>query len=117
MAQGTTIAVHVVVALCDIVNQGIVPVPAALGNGQDTRSNLYWGAPYGIRTHLTRNAGWTAATDLRPRDPRILERRVFRADLRRDGRIVPVYLIAIPASIGGISTNRKQLPPAPHPSA
>jgi hypothetical protein len=94
VAQGAPIVVHVVVALCDNVNQGIVPVPAALGNGQDPRSNLYWGALYGIRTHLTRTAGWTAVTDLRPRDPRILERRVFRADLRRDGRIVPVYLIA-----------------------
>ncbi|MGC6431949.1 MAG: hypothetical protein ACON5F_12965 [Jejuia sp.] len=36
--------IHVYVALCDNINQGIVPVPAKLGNGQDPKNNLYWGA-------------------------------------------------------------------------
>ena len=35
--------VHVFVALADNVNQGIVPVPAKLGNGEDPVHNLYWG--------------------------------------------------------------------------
>jgi len=34
--------IHVFVALCDNVNQGIVPVSAKLGNGQDIKGNLYW---------------------------------------------------------------------------
>ena len=28
-------SIHVLVALCDNVHQGIVPVPKSLGNGQD----------------------------------------------------------------------------------
>lgn len=35
--------IHVFVALADNVNQGIVPVPAKLGNGEDPVHNLYWG--------------------------------------------------------------------------
>ena len=37
--------IHVVVALCDNENQGIVPVPEKLGNGKEPLTNLYWGAP------------------------------------------------------------------------
>lgn len=50
--------VHVVVALCDNVHQGIVPVPAALGNGQDKDRNLYWGAAYGVRAWFDRSKAW-----------------------------------------------------------
>jgi hypothetical protein len=32
--------IHVLVALCDNENQGIVPVPAHLGNGEDPNRNL-----------------------------------------------------------------------------
>ena len=42
--------VHVYVALCDNKNQGIVPVPKAIGNGQNAEGNLYWGCSLGIRT-------------------------------------------------------------------
>lgn len=50
---------HVVVALCDNVHQGIVPVPAALGNGQDPDRNLYWGAGFGVRSWFMRKqSGW-----------------------------------------------------------
>jgi hypothetical protein len=50
--------VHVIVALCDNVNQGIVPVPASLGNGQDTEKNLYWGAAYGVRSWFNKSKEW-----------------------------------------------------------
>lgn len=50
--------VHVFVALCDNANQGIVPVPAALGNGQDPNANLYWGALYGVKTHFGNSGEW-----------------------------------------------------------
>ncbi len=40
-AHSNTETIHVFVALCDNQNQGIVPVPASLGNGQDPKSNLY----------------------------------------------------------------------------
>jgi len=48
VAAQRPLVAHVVVALCDNVHQGIVPVPRALGNGQDPSSNLYWGARYGV---------------------------------------------------------------------
>jgi hypothetical protein len=35
--------VHVFVALADNQHQGIVPVAAILGNGEDPQHNLYWG--------------------------------------------------------------------------
>ncbi|HST23582.1 MAG TPA: hypothetical protein VLR90_20895, partial [Blastocatellia bacterium] len=34
--------IHVLVALCDNEHQGIVPVPAKIGNGDDPQNNLYW---------------------------------------------------------------------------
>jgi len=43
--------IHVLVALCDNKYQKIVPVPQAIGNGQDPKNNLYWGAAYGFKTY------------------------------------------------------------------
>jgi hypothetical protein len=37
--------VHIFVALADHQHQGIVPAPAALGNGGDPIHNLYWERP------------------------------------------------------------------------
>ena len=94
LAAGRPVVVHVVVALCDNVNQGIVPVPEHLGNGQDPATNLYWGALYGVRTHFPRAADWTRIDTQSPSDRRILERAVFFASLPRDGIPVPVYVVA-----------------------
>lgn len=47
--------IHVFVALADNVNQGIVPVSATVGNGDNAKTNLYWGAAFGIRTFFSRN--------------------------------------------------------------
>jgi hypothetical protein len=69
---------HVFVALCDNEHQGIVPVPAALGDGDDPVRNLYWGARYGVRTYLERAPGWRRLLVLRPGDGPVLERAVFR---------------------------------------
>ena len=51
--------IHVFVALCDNKYQGIVPVPARIGNGQDVNSNLYWGCSMGIRTYFKNSKNWT----------------------------------------------------------
>ena len=51
--------IHIYVALCDNVNQGIVPVPAKIGNGQDPFNNLYWGCAYGIKSYFKKSAEWT----------------------------------------------------------
>lgn len=50
--------IHVFVALCDNVNQGIVPVSATLGNGEDPARNLYWGAAFGVKTFFTKSKDW-----------------------------------------------------------
>lgn len=71
--------VHVFVALCDNRNQGIVPVREALGNGQDPRNNLYWGAMYGVKTFFRRSNSWSVVRHTTvPLHP-VLDRVVFRS--------------------------------------
>lgn len=93
LVEGKPAVVHLVVALCDNENQGIVPVPKALGNGQDPASNLYWGALYGVKTHLKRS-GWQQISTKPPEDAAILERIVLQTRIRRNGAEIPVYLVA-----------------------
>ena len=72
--------VHVFVALCDNQNQGIVKVNEELGNGQNPKSNLYWGAKYGVRTFFEKSPHWkTHSVSQQPdsRRPFVLERAVF----------------------------------------
>ena len=70
--------IHVFVALCDNANQGIVPVPKTLGNGQNPRTNLYWGALYGVKTHFKRSKDWQFVKTLPTKHPKILERVLFK---------------------------------------
>ncbi|MFT3676302.1 MAG: hypothetical protein QM781_10420 [Chitinophagaceae bacterium] len=85
--------IHVFVALCDNKYQGIVPVPAGIGNGQQPRSNLYWGAGYGVHTYFSRSKDWqviareTYSISVR-KDSVVLDRLLLRH--RRQG----VYLLA-----------------------
>jgi hypothetical protein len=79
---------YVIVALCDNVNQGIVPVPAALGNGDDPARNLYWGARFGVKTHFNASREWRAASSTLNPSPKILERVVYKH------RTLDAYLVA-----------------------
>ena len=79
---------HVLVALCDNENQGIVPVPAALGNGEDPAKNLYWGAGYGVKTYFTRSANWQKLGEFKNPKENVLERLVFKHKAQN------VYLVA-----------------------
>ncbi len=94
LRAGKPLLAHVVVALCDNEHQGIVPVPAALGDGQDPRSNLYWGAMYGVKTFLARGAGWRPAGALPAPAPPVLDRVVLRSTVQRSGRPVEAYVVA-----------------------
>lgn len=78
--------VHVSVALCDNASQGIVPVPRAIGDGNDPRTNLYWGASLGAKSWLKREK-WQRLEVAQPAAP-ILERIVARKTI--DGREVIV---------------------------
>lgn len=79
---------HVLVALTDNRYQGIVPVPAAIGNGDDPAHNLYWGAAYGLRTFLQKSADWELVGRCGAGKGPVLERCVFRH--RRE----KVYVVA-----------------------
>jgi hypothetical protein len=93
IAQSQPRTIHVFVALADNKNQGIVPVAAVLGNGEDPQHNLYWGSAYGVKTFFSRSSDWRLiASYLKPRTevpkPEILERCVFKH------RTANVYLVA-----------------------
>ena len=69
--------VHVVVALADNATQGIAPVPAKIGNGDDAAQNLYWGASEGFRSVFGASRDWKLdRTDANP-STEVLERRTY----------------------------------------
>jgi len=71
--------IHVFVALCDNANQGIVPVPTSIGNGQDPKSNLYWGAMYGVKTFFKRNVKeWKLIKSLGKQNEVVLDRLLYK---------------------------------------
>jgi hypothetical protein len=80
--------VHVFVALADNQSQGIVPVPAKLGNGEDPERNLYWGSAYGVKTFFARSADWVRISCGEKPKAEVLERCVFKH------RVANVYLVA-----------------------
>ncbi|MDZ4822783.1 MAG: hypothetical protein SH856_04945 [Flavobacteriales bacterium] len=80
--------IHVFVALCDNVNQGIVPVPEKIGNGQNPDANLYWGCGYGVRTFFKKDADWTMLEQLKNPQANILERCTFKHKTKN------IYLVA-----------------------
>ena len=87
---GQALKVHAIVALCDNEHQGIVPVPARLGNGDDPDNNLYWGALYGLRTHFKKSRGWKLISQTRHKEGPILESAVFKGRFKKN----TVYLVA-----------------------
>jgi hypothetical protein len=80
--------VHVFVALADNQHQGIIPVAAILGNGEDPGHNLYWGSAYGLKTFFGRSAEWQRVSCGEKPKTEILERCVFKY------RAANVYLVA-----------------------
>jgi hypothetical protein len=69
--------IHILVALCDNKYQGIVPVPAKIGNGADKDNNLYWGCSFGIRSYFKASKDWVIVKTYK-KDSIILERLVFK---------------------------------------
>ncbi len=64
------------VALCDNASQGIVPVPASIGDGDNPKTNLYWGCGYGLKTFFKKSADWKLISTTKV-DSIILERLLF----------------------------------------
>ncbi|MFV0566745.1 MAG: hypothetical protein ACK5NB_13045 [Flavobacteriaceae bacterium] len=82
--------IHVLVALCDNKYQGIVPVPKGIGNGQDPKNNLYWGAAYGVKTYFKRSTEWQLLKT-QTRDSVILERLVFKHNTKNYYLVADAY--------------------------
>ena len=86
--QNSAKVIHVLVALCDNENQGIVPVPKFLGNGEDPQKNLYWGAAYGVKTFFTKSRSWQKVAEFENPKETVLQRIVFKHKTKN------VYLVA-----------------------
>lgn len=80
--------IHVLVALCDNENQSIVPVPTHLGDGENPKTNLYWGAVYGVKTYFSKSAKWEKIVEFENPKENVLQRIIFKYKTK------DVYLIA-----------------------
>jgi hypothetical protein len=90
VTQKKPLVAHILVPLCDNVNQGIVPVNSSLGNGQNPKTNLYWGAGYGIKTHFQRKGGYTQHATTVPANSHLLDRAVFARTLANGAQLLIV---------------------------
>lgn len=66
--------VKVFIALCDNKTQGIIPVGAKIGNGDDPEANLYWGCSDGFGSLFARSARWKIVKKETDISPQILRR-------------------------------------------
>lgn len=82
--------IHIFVALCDNQYQGIVPVPKAIGNGQDPNNNLYWGCGYGIRTYFKKSKEWKFIKSIKV-DSTLMERIVFKHSSKKFYLVADAY--------------------------
>lgn len=94
LAAGKPLIAHVIVALCDNQYQGIVPVPKAIGNGDDANNNLYWGAGYGVKTFFKRSANWKTIPIEKSDNQKVLDQAIFKRELMRNGKNVTAYVFA-----------------------
>lgn len=88
LPAGTAEVIHVFVALCDNASQGIVPVPAKIGDGDKPDANLYWGCSEGVRSWFAASKKWKRLPAVPSPRQEILERVIFK-HRERD-----VYLVA-----------------------
>lgn len=91
IADKKTLVIHAFVPLCDNENQGIVPVSKSLGDGLNLRTNLYWGALYGVKTHFKKQKDWELLFSKKDLDRKILERVVFFKKYKNGAQ---VYFVA-----------------------
>ncbi len=71
--------IGVFVALADNASQGIVPVPAAIGDGNDPERNLYWGTAEGLKGVFDKSKAWRLeAKEDRPAETDVLRTRTYR---------------------------------------
>lgn len=69
--------IKVFVALCDNASQGIAPVPAKIGDGNQPAQNLYWGCSDGLASYFKASKSWKLQPSPATNDGTILERLFF----------------------------------------
>jgi hypothetical protein len=74
VAVGRAADIRVFVALADNKTQGIVPVPAKIGNGDDAANNLYWGCDEALPPLFRASGDWKFAGREAGAKPAIIER-------------------------------------------
>jgi hypothetical protein len=84
------LTIHTFVPLCDNKYQGIIKVPAKLGDGRNLKTNLYWGAGYGLKAYYTRSKEWKYIRSYYNLDTCVLERAIY---YRTYSNHAKVYLI------------------------
>jgi hypothetical protein len=82
--------IHTFVPLCDNKYQGIIKVPAKLGDGRNLKTNLYWGAGYGLKAYYSRSKEWKYVKSFYNLDSSVLERAIYRRNYSNHAK---VYLI------------------------
>ena len=70
--------VRVFVALCDNKTQGIAPVGAKIGNGDDPDSNLYWGCSDGLGSFFRHSGRWKVIASDKDVSATVLRRLTLR---------------------------------------
>lgn len=85
------LVVHIMVPLCDNDNQGIVPVNKQLGDGLNLRTNLYWGAGYGVKSYFKKYGGWKLLSSKIDSVGNVMERVIF---YKKNSAGTQIYLVA-----------------------
>jgi hypothetical protein len=104
--------VHLMVALCDNVHQGIVKVPEKIGNGQQPATNLYWGCAYGAKGFYAKNKNWLVQRAYKINDT-ILERIIYKHKSKNiylvtdayNGKYIKQCMLTVFKSLEGIFTD------------
>ena len=89
MEAGEPIVAHVTVVLCTNRSK-----QTDLCDENKARTNLYWGAQYGVKTYFSRQKNWQRITTARPQNTPILERVIFRRTLNVNALDQTLYLVA-----------------------
>lgn len=84
------LVVHIMVPMCDNENQGIVPVNRWLGDGRNLKTNLYWGAGYGVKSYFKKQ-GWKILSSKIDSTGKVMERVIF---YKKQTNGMDVYLVA-----------------------
>jgi hypothetical protein len=91
LVQAAPKQVRVFVALCDNKSQGIVPVGAKIGNGDDPDANLYWGCSDGFGSFFPKSGRWKVTASEKDVSVTVLRRLSLRHTEADIGLVAEAY--------------------------